>query len=634
MAGEEREHVETVESGDTGGGRPFVLTRVLPLKETHGPPFSPQLEPADWRGLYRFFTITQANAAIRAIVKNCSDLLNQFFTRKEQCGRYFSGVSNMVIRSFWRSRSGNFAMMFALMLPAVLGAVGLAVDFASMTKAQSKLQNAIDAAVLAASRINDKATSREQIFQDFLAANIAGEPTLANVTANIEIDTGLNYISTEGSAVADVELQFGLLFGEARRIKVTASAYESRNDLEVVLALDNTGSMGSARMAELRKAATSLVDILALAHSPDSNPKRVVKAALVPFVTAVNVKGEGFSDSWIDGYKDASKGINREAKAKYHGAYFEPVSGKAVNHFDLFDNLRDNSGNKIEWKGCVEARPAPYNLSDDAPNAAVPDTLFVPYFAPDNPGAKGQSPNKSDRWNNSYLTDNFTANNNTDKRRLRDSTRYRNVAASNRYIDSSSHHQPRTTGPNYACPTPIMPLTSDFTKLKTEISKMIHWEGSGTNVSEGMAWSYRVLSPGEPYSQGAPFKSENNSKFVVVFTDGENTVFGASNETHNKSDYGAYGMLDADNPPRFGTTNRNTALTQVNTWTLAACTSLKAQEVEVFTVLLGADTAANRTLYSKCATTPEHYYPTSDVSQLDGVFKKIAARIAKLYVTN
>ncbi|WP_235897616.1 hypothetical protein [Neoaquamicrobium microcysteis] len=121
---------------------------------------------------------------------------------------------------------------------------------------------------------------------------------------------------------------------------------------------------------------------------------------------------------------------------------------------------------------------------------------------------------------------------------------------------------------------------------------------------------------------------------MVVFTDGENTVFGASSETHLKSDYGAYGILDGDSPARFGTTNRNNALTQVNNWTLEACNSLKAQDVEIFTVLLGADTAANRTLYSKCATTPEHYYPTNDVSQLDGVFKRIASRIAKLYVTN
>src|SRR5690606_6242268 len=126
--------------------------------------------------------------------------------------------------------------------------------------------------------------------------------------------------------------------------------------------------------------------------------------------------------------------------------------------------------------------------------------------------------------------------------------------------------------------------------LKAEIARMIHWEGSGTNVSEGLAWSYRVLSPGEPYTQGAPFNSDRTSKFVVVFTDGENTVFGASKQAFNTSDYGAYGFLDQG---RFGTTNRGAALTNVNTMTKTMCTNLKAKQVEVFTVLLGADTAAN-----------------------------------------
>ena len=525
----------------------------------------------------------------------------------------------MDLRGFARSEGGNFTMMFALLLPVLLGSVGLAADVSTMMRAHSQLQNATDAAVLAASRINDKSLSREKVYQDFLAANIAGNSGLTNLDADIDIDVGINYISTIGTAAADVDLHFGFIFGEAKRISVSSSAYESRDNLEIVMALDNTGSMGSARMAELRKAATSLVDILALVHAPDAEPKRVVKAALVPFVTAVNIKGEGYSESWIDTKWDADKKAyvpRGDSLAKYHGAYFDKVSGQPVNHLTLFDQLG------TDWKGCVEARPVPYNLSDDAPDPNKPDTMFVPYFAPDNPGKAAQSPNSSSAWNNSYMTDSYG---NSDEAKLRNPGRYKN--AKNLYIRDN---QSRTTGPNYACPTPIVPLTSDFAKLKTEIGKMIYWEGSGTNVSEGLAWSQRVLSPQEPYSQGTPFNSEYTSKFVVVFTDGENTVFGASSKGYNTSDYGSYSFLDQERVH----TNRSNALTQVNTWTLDACTSLKSQSVEVFTVLLGADTQANRTLYTKCATTPDHYYPTSDVSELDAVFKKIASRIAKLYITN
>lgn len=508
----------------------------------------------------------------------------------------------MTARRFWRAEGGNIALTFAIVLPALLGSVGLAVDFAALTRSHSKLQNALDAAVLAASRIGDKSLSREQVFQDFLAANIAGERSLGNVVANIEIETGINYINTRGSASAEIRLMFPFLFGESSRISATASAYESRDNLEIVLALDNTGSMGEARMRELRKAATSLIDILATVHSPDTTPKREVRAALVPFVTAVNVKGAGFKDEWIDW----------NMQSTWHGVNFEP----RTNHFDLFGKLG------LEWKGCVEARPGPYNLSDDAPDPARPETLLVPYFAPDEPGARRLPQDKGTEFNNTYLDDMVEGE-------LRD--RQRSIEK----YDTSPRdmirdaHASVTSGPNYACPTPIVPLTSDFTMLKSEVASMIHWYGSGTNVSEGLAWSMRVLSPGEPYTQGAPFRSENTSKYVVVFTDGENNVFGASSQAINKSDYGSYGFIDQGRID----TSRSRALTQVNTWTLDVCRELKSKGVEIFTVLLGADTAANRTLYTACATTPQHYYPTSDVSQLDTVFKRIASRIARLYVT-
>lgn len=525
----------------------------------------------------------------------------------------------MLLRNFLHSAEGNFASMTAIMLPVLLGTVGVAVDVGTMTSAQSKLQTAVDAAVLAASRINDKALDREQVFRNYLAGNLVGETRLGNVVSSLEVDQGINYISTTGTAAAEVDLFFAAFLGPANRVSVTASAYESRNNLEVVMALDNTGSMGSARMAELRKAATSLTDILSTVHMPDSEPRRVVKAALVPFVTAVNIKRDDVPwESWIDNYVDPDTLLNTSYGARYHGSNFTPTT----NHLELFKALG------TEWKGCVEARPSPYNLSDDAPGIDDPDTLFVPYFAPDNPGKNATSPNSGTAWNNSYLNDSYGKN---DQAALMQASRYYGVSSKNKTINAVDYHGSRTTGPNYACPTPILPLTSDFETLKAEIGKMIYWEGSGTNVSEGLAWSMRVLSPGEPYTQGAPFNSENTSKFVVVFTDGENTVFGASNQAYNKSDYGSYSFLDQG---RVGETDRSKALSKVNTMTRDVCTALKAKNVEIFTVLLGADTAANRKLYSECATTTEHYYPTSDVSNLDAVFRKIAARIARLYVTN
>lgn len=510
----------------------------------------------------------------------------------------------MRARNFAADRRGNFAMMFALVAPVLILAVGVAVDLSTLVRAKTTMQSALDSAVLAASRLRDADAPRDEVFDDFLAANLANDSTIYDVEADLDVENGINFIESRGTATAKVHLSFLRYPTDASRISVAASAFESTNELEVAMVLDNTGSMGAANMAALREGATALVDILESAKSEN----RKVRVALVPFVATVNVMGEGYSESWID----------TKAEAPYHGANFDMKNkNHPYNHLDLFKQL------KVDWKGCVEARPAPYNLSDAAPDEDDPATLFVPAFAPDNPGSAAKSPNDGGKWNNSYLDDSFGSSDNSKKK---DIVRYF-AAATDRYIDEKG---PRSTGPNYACPTPIVPLTMDFAKLKTAIKSMIYWEGGGTNVSEGLAWGMRALSPGEPYDQGKPFKSDGVSKVVVVFTDGENTVFGASSQTYNTSDYGAYSFLDSG---RMGTTNRNSALTNVNTWTKTMCDNLKEQDVEIFTVVLKSLNETNRKLYSECASAPENFYPTKDVSELKDAFRKIGTAVTRLSLT-
>ncbi len=508
----------------------------------------------------------------------------------------------MLFEAFWRSRRGNFAMMLALAFPAIIGAIGSAVDITNMVSARSTLQNALDAAMLASSRLEDKGKSRDQIFQGFFAANMADSTDLKNPTATLIIEESATFIKATGKAKADVQLYFVWLFGLQPKVTVTAATYQANDELEVVMALDNTGSMAGARISALRTAATTLVNMLGGLHDQG----RKVKVALVPFVTAVNIKGDGFDSAWID----------KNGQSSLNGVNFTP----RTDHQTLFNKLGTT------WKGCVEARPSPYNISDDPPNSTKPDTLFVPYFAPDDPGgARAPSSsygNSSSDFNNSYLDDMVSG------------TDQQIIAATGKYSVSTSklinEVAPLTVGPNRACPTPVVPLTDDFAKLRTAVSQMKEWNGSGTNVSEGLTWAMRVLSPGQPYNQGQPFKTAGVSKVVLLLTDGENVVYGASNKV-TKSDYGSYGFLASG---RFGSSNQGTAARNVDQWVLSVCDALKGNEVQIYTVLLQADTAANRTLYSACASSPSNYYPTNDVSELNGVFARIGASIAKLQLTN
>src|SRR5690606_11996479 len=88
---------------------------------------------------------------------------------------------------FWRAENGNFAMMLAVSLPLLLGAVAFSVDLASMTRSKARLSSALDAAMLAASRINDKDIDRKELFQQFLVANLVNERMMYDVSGALEV---------------------------------------------------------------------------------------------------------------------------------------------------------------------------------------------------------------------------------------------------------------------------------------------------------------------------------------------------------------------------------------------------------------------------------------------------------------
>jgi hypothetical protein len=63
-----------------------------------------------------------------------------------------------------------------------------------------------------------------------------------------------------------------------------------------------------------------------------------------------------------------------------------------------------------------------------------------------------------------------------------------------------------------------------------------------THVAEGVGWGLRVLSPGEPFTEGVSYDNKDITKAMVLLTDGENTF--DSEYNHNGSTYTAYGFLN------------------------------------------------------------------------------------------
>jgi Flp pilus assembly protein TadG len=536
------------------------------------------------------------------------------------------------LRRFRRDDRGVVAMMFAIAVIPIMLLVGSVVDYTNAAKVNSRLQAATDATALATARwVTSNPSSTESDALNFARAYFRGAMGIdyAEVSPNV---TSVTFERNRSRIVVAAEALYPTIvmqLAQINNVLLTADATVDRgtNYLEVALVLDNTGSMATNdRIGKLRNAATSLVTILEGARTGD----RDVKIALVPFVTAVNVRGAGFKWSWID----------QNAQAQYHGQNFTQAGGAKVNHLTLFNQIRDPSGNPVAWKGCVEARPAPYDTSDVPPSLATPDTLFVPYLWPDeaekevNPTDPTKERNTSG-YNNKYLADQAAI---TDTAAVRQSsiTKY-NTTNRATVIDDVPGD---TFGPNKSCPTPIVPLTSDFNLLRTEIAAMRHWNNSGTNIAEGLAWGERVLSPEEPYTDGRAWNDVNTQKVIILLTDGENVIYGQNSKTqgpttHNKSDYSSVGYLGKN---RLGTDDPDVAKTKLLDKVGQICTSLKQKAGEkdkalVYTITFEIPSTTLRNAFRACATRADMYYDSPSADQLGRVFETIAWELAALRIS-
>src|SRR5262245_16782357 len=119
----------------------------------------------------------------------------------------------MLLYSFWRNRSGNFALAFAVAFPALIAAIGAVLDVTNIVSARASLQNALDAAILASSRLKDKGKSRDATFQAFFTANISGSQDVTDPVAVLKVEETATAIKSTGTATADVVLNFIWIFG-------------------------------------------------------------------------------------------------------------------------------------------------------------------------------------------------------------------------------------------------------------------------------------------------------------------------------------------------------------------------------------------------------------------------------------
>ncbi|MEW9806969.1 pilus assembly protein [Mesorhizobium sp. ZMM04-5] len=477
------------------------------------------------------------------------------------------------------------------------------------------------------------------------------------------------------------------------------------------------------RIALLRTASKELVETLAKQASQMKQIAKPVQFALVPFSASVNIAPASDDKSWMDTmgvspmhhenfdwskmtYANRAQLGDRWAE-KVGAVWYKRGDGwgltkdQPLTRFSLYSDMlaetdreevpgsrhcvswRNNgtcrsysydytyeTSQFASWQGCVEARPYPYNTNDATPDSSTPATLFVPMFAPDEAGNRWRDLDHDDvndlsagnsdfDYNNSWWAD-WEYGNTGVLDRQRDARKYFRVKP---YGSSSSGSG---YGPNYSCTTsPVTPLTD----VTVEASKQIILDAidamrptNNTNVPEGTAWGWRMLSSNEPFTEGRPNDEKGNDKVVIVLTDGAN-VYGnqsGDDDAGNETTYAAYGYAghkfpDTETTSRLykGTSVSKTTFTSSNYQAAldehmrAICANAKGANVLMMTVALDLDetkTADKKQIaeLKSCASdsrfrkgpdgNPAKLFWNATGATLSKVFKEIADELSNLRI--
>ena len=206
-------------------------------------------------------------------------------------------------------------------------------------------------------------------------------------------------------------------------------------------------------------------------------------------------------------------------------------------------------------------------------------------------------------------------------------------------------------GPNLLCDSrPITTLSNDSTLLKSQID-LLYAKGD-TNLIGGIMWGLRTISPNgtfntqttaagalgyqnaKPYASTSGSTAVTNVKYMILMTDGMNHWADISSDPNG----GAYSNLGFYANGRLGSTDASSYRGLMDAKTLEACTNIKSQGVQIFTVGFNTSDSpidsAGLALLKSCATIPSMSYVAPDGSSLISSFQQISRQMSGLRLTH
>jgi hypothetical protein len=304
------------------------------------------------------------------------------------------------LRQFRNAKRGNVILTFALATIPMVGFVGAAVDYSRGNSAKAAMQQAIDATGLILSK--DASTMLQAALND-KAANVfktlINRPEIGNVVVTPVLSS-----PTEGSfllqisATAMVDTTFTKILGKDHLdLSVNTEIRWGMKKLELALALDNTGSMGSSsKMTELKKALLNVKDVngatadgLLMTLKKAAKQAGDVRISVIPFDIAVRIGTTYKNETWLEWTKE----------------YGTCSSTSYVTKADCTAHNKTwtTSNNKNNWNGCVLDRDKDNDVADTTPDTVTASTLFPTTRYSSCTGLVEALP-LTDIWNTGYQT--------------------------------------------------------------------------------------------------------------------------------------------------------------------------------------------------------------------------------------
>ncbi len=244
---------------------------------------------------------------------------------------------------FCTNRDGNFATIFALSVLPVVMVGGMGIDYGTNIAVRQKAQNAVDATVLTLAKLSTTTSDQDlQAKAETQVKALLSDRRLRNPVVTAKRDGDTIWVGILGNTPTSLTSIAGF---SQMPVDVSAVVRRGSGNLEVALVLDNTGSMKGAKLANLKSAATSLVE--SMFREADPAKPNALKMAVVPFSMTVNV-GSSYGNA---GFMDV------DAKSSIHKEIFA-VKDATANRFSLFGKM------KVAWAECVETRPTPYDVQE------------------------------------------------------------------------------------------------------------------------------------------------------------------------------------------------------------------------------------------------------------------------------